>query len=258
VRTPLIIGHRGTAATAPENTLVSFEQALDAGADGLEFDVHLARDGVPVVIHDDTLRRTAMRPGRVADFTSTELTAIDVGTWFNRKFPKRAQPEYAEARIPTLKQVFELAGGRASQLYVELKGADASKLASPVASLVNEFELKASVVVESFDHAAVAESKRVDPTIRTAALFEPKLRHPRPSARWLRTRAEECGADEIALHHSMATQKVVGQLAADGLPVVIWTADSPAWVRRAVRYGIAAIITNNPAVLLEARDSQES
>jgi glycerophosphoryl diester phosphodiesterase len=202
--TPLIIGHRGAAAVAPENTLISFQTALDAGADGLEFDVHLARDGVPVVIHDDTLRRTAMRPGSVSQFTSSELSVIDVGSWFNRRFPKRAHAIYSEARLPTLAQVFELVGSTNARLYVELKGVDAAKLATPVIRLVHEYDLKANVVIESFDHVAVKESKRVDRTIRTAALFEPKLSHPRPSARWLRTHAEECDADEVALHHSMA------------------------------------------------------
>src|SRR4051812_17116518 len=70
---PLIIGHRGAAAVAPENTLVSFEKALRDGADGIEFDVRLASDDVPVVIHDATLRRTVLRKGRVKDFSSVEL-----------------------------------------------------------------------------------------------------------------------------------------------------------------------------------------
>src|SRR3954452_12059164 len=78
---PLIIGHRGAAAVAPENTLVSFERALRDGADGIEFDVRLARDGVPVIIHDATLRRTGLRKGLVKNFPSTELSAMNAGRW---------------------------------------------------------------------------------------------------------------------------------------------------------------------------------
>jgi glycerophosphoryl diester phosphodiesterase len=250
---PLIIGHRGASALAPENTLVAFERALDAGADGLEFDVHLAADGVPIVIHDDTLKRTGQRPGLVADFTSKELTQVDAGSWFNRKVPALADASFTHARIPTVAQLFALVKSRRPILYVELKGVKARDLAAPVAALIAKFNFKAQVVVESFDHAAITESKRVDPTIRTAALFERTLKHPRPSARWLLGRAAVAGADEIALHYSMAGRREVEHLNKEGYPVVIWTADNPIWVKRACLYGIHAIITNNPAVLLSVR-----
>lgn len=250
---PLIIGHRGASALAPENTLVAFKRALDDGADGLEFDVHLSADGVPVVIHDDTLRRTGLRPGKVADFSSQELAAVDVGSWFNRRFPRHTRPEYAEARVPTLERVLELCAPTNPRLYIELKGRDAAKLAEPVCRLFSQFAMKGNAIVESFNHRAIIESKRVDPTIRTAALFEPTLRHPKPSAKWLGERARAAAADEVALHHSMARKTVVAGLLEQGFPVVIWTADRPAWVDRARRYGIHAIITNNPKKLRDVR-----
>jgi len=88
-RGPLIIAHRGASAHAPENTLAALQLAVDAGAEGVEFDVRLARDGVPVVIHDETLARTALRPERVSDLTSDRLNQIDVGSWFNTKYPNK-------------------------------------------------------------------------------------------------------------------------------------------------------------------------
>lgn len=254
---PLIIGHRGASALAPENTLIAFEKAFDDGADGLEFDVHLASDGVPVIIHDDTLKRTGLRAGRVSDLTSKELGQVGVGTWFNRKFPARANPEYASATIPTLVQLFELVRERQPVLYVELKGDEAVALAEPVTRLIAEFGFRANAIVESFVHAAVKQVKLVDPAIRTAALFEPTLMRPKPSARWLRAKAKECGADEIALHYSMASRRVVTNLAESGTPVVIWTADKPSWVARAARDGIGAIITNDPGVLVAERAKLE-
>src|SRR2546423_8519224 len=104
---PLIIGHRGAAAVAPENTIAAFNRAVRDSADGIEFDVRLARDGVPVIIHDATLRRTALRPGAVSDFTASELQRIDVGSWFNKKHPKAAQKEYEQETIPSLAQLLE-------------------------------------------------------------------------------------------------------------------------------------------------------
>src|SRR5437763_11388381 len=87
---PLIIGHRGASAIAPENTLVAFDVALQGGADGIEFDVRLARDRVPVVIHDRTLLRTVQIYGDVASYDSTLLSKFYAGAWFNEQNPERA------------------------------------------------------------------------------------------------------------------------------------------------------------------------
>jgi glycerophosphoryl diester phosphodiesterase len=103
----LIIAHRGASAEAPENTLAAFRRAIELGADGVELDVRLAADGVPVVIHDATLKRTASIDRRVADMTSTELARLDVGSWFNRHHGHLANEAYALERIPTLERVLD-------------------------------------------------------------------------------------------------------------------------------------------------------
>jgi glycerophosphoryl diester phosphodiesterase len=252
---PLIIGHRGAAAVAPENTLISFERALNGGADGIEFDVRLARDRVPVVIHDATLNRTALRKGRIASLSSSELSEVDAGTWFNLRYPSLACPEYAQANIPTLAHVFQALNERDALLYVEMKcGAkDRVALAVEVSKMIRAYSLAHRVVVESFDLAAIAEIKRQDCGIRTAALFDRKLSRPAPSARRMIERAIRSGAAEIALHRSLATRRAVQVAAQHGLETVVWTADSPAWVKRAIKNGVRAIITNNPARMLARR-----
>lgn len=253
---PLIIGHRGAAAVAPENTLQSFERALADGADGIEFDVRLARDLVPVVIHDSSLRRTALRPGMIASLSSSELIETDVGSWFNRRRPKLANPSYALARVPTLASVFNVMRERSAILYVEMKCGrrDRMALAREVAKLINDYSLKPRAIVESFDLASIAEIKRLDPGIRTAALFDRKLAHPVPSARRLIEQAVNCGAEEMALQRSLATRRRVEEALRHGLETVVWTADNPVWVERAIRFGIRAIITNNPARLCARRE----
>jgi glycerophosphoryl diester phosphodiesterase len=246
---PLIIGHRGASAVAPENTIAAFERALADGADGLEFDVRLARDRVPVVIHDSTLRRTGLREGLIAALSSYELSQIDVGTWFNLRHPAIARAEYARERISTLASVFELMKESTATLYVEMKCSELEicNLAVEVARLVRAFALVESVVVESFTLEAIAELKRHAPEIRTAALFEPKLTRPLPSARRLVEQAISFGADEIALHRALATRRVVAAARQRGLKTVVWTVDNPAWVKRARDFGIQALITNKPA-----------
>ena len=252
---PLIIGHRGAAAVAPENTLISFERALDDGADGIEFDVRLARDGVAVVIHDATLRRTALRKGLVRNFSSAELSAMDAGSWFNLRHPALARAEFAEAKIPTLSSVFEMLSEGDALLYVEMKcGArDRAPLASAVVRLIQRYSLQGRVVVESFDHPSIVEIKRLDASLRTAALFDRKLTRPSPSARWMIERAINCGAEEIALQRSLATRRTVGQAAQRGLRTIVWTADNPSWVARAMKSGVRAIITNSPATMCARR-----
>src|SRR6185503_14444987 len=97
--TPLILGHRGASAVAPENTLAAFSRAMSDGADGIEFDVRLSRDGVPVVIHDANLNRTAGVARRVSDLTAKELQEIDVGGWFDHA-ERNPQATFAGEKLP--------------------------------------------------------------------------------------------------------------------------------------------------------------
>jgi glycerophosphoryl diester phosphodiesterase len=248
---PLIIGHRGAAAVAPENTLVSFERAMTDGAHGIEFDVRLSSDRVPVVIHDPDLRRTGLSEGAVAALSSTRLREVSVGNWFNRRFPALARDEYAHATIPTLAQVFELFRPVDAILYVEMKcvAAEARAIATEVVKLIREYDIAHRVVVESFTLGAIAEIKRMDPLIRTAALFEPKVVPPSPSMRRIFAQAVECRADELALHRLLATRRITTEAKRRGMPVVVWTVDKPSWLQRARDYGIHAVITNNPGIM---------
>ena len=254
----LIIGHRGASAHAPENTLAAFEQAIAGGADGVEFDVRLARDGVPVVIHDATLTRTCLRDGLVESLASDELRALDAGTWFNLRNPALARVDFAHQRIPTLAQVFARCAARARALYVELKCDDPSPsapLARAVVRLTRERGLAGRVVVKSFAHGTIAEVKRLAPEIRTAALFDRKWSRPVVPARRIIAEAEACRADEISLHRSLLRRATVGAARARGFGVVVWTADTPFWLRRALALDLRAVITNRPAEMRAALES---
>ena len=160
---PLILGHRGASAVAPENTLAAFSRALHDGADGIEFDVRLSRDHVPVVIHDATLKRTGLIDGVVGQLTAPELGEVNVGRWFTERTKTGAQ-SFAGEKLPTLAQVFELFSTKPGVLYVEMKcyAREAASLAAAVANDVEKFRLRNRVVVESFSFDAIAEVKRID------------------------------------------------------------------------------------------------
>jgi glycerophosphoryl diester phosphodiesterase len=253
---PLIIGHRGAAAVSPENTIAAFTRALRDGADGIEFDVRLARDQVPVVIHDATLQRTSLIEGNVHDFTALQLSRVDVGSRFNRRHPQLANDEFASGAVPTLKRVFEVLADTPCLFYLEMKsdGSESELLAEKVVRLIRRHSLRERVIVESFELAALVSVKRIDKSIRTAALFEPQLRRPVSLLQGLRMVdfARCCEADEIALHKTLISRRVVERATKHGLPVVVWTVDHTKWIQRAQSLGLKALITNDPGKLVRA------
>lgn len=256
VSTPLIIGHRGASAVAPENTLAAFSRALEDGADGIEFDVRLSRDGVPVVIHDASLKRTAQMDCLVGDLDASELQGCDVSSWFR---PAQSENKQFAGTVPTLAEVFHLFRQTNALLYLEMKS-DAGGTTALVETVVNEIheaQIAGRVIVSSFDLGAVAVVKKIDPAISTAALFEPKLSQPLSTLRRLKMidLAIQHRANEIALHHSLVSPRVIRKAQQSGLPVVVWTVDEVGWIQRAHRLGVKALITNNPAAMITKRNS---
>lgn len=252
---PLILGHRGASTVSPENTLAAFSRAIRDGADGIEFDVRLSRDKVPVVIHDRSLKRTGLTDHLVSELTAAELQRIDVGGWFGGEHGN------ANERIPVLEEVFDLYHANEGILYVELKSEalEAAALATEVVRVIQASDMSERVVVESFNLAMIAEVKRIDEGVRTAALFEPKISHPLSTLRPLRmiNLARECGADEIALHHSLAKKRLVEKARTEGFAVVVWTVDDPKWIARAASMDIKALIANNPGAMIEYRNRHD-
>jgi glycerophosphoryl diester phosphodiesterase len=253
---PLIIGHRGASAVAPENTMAAFREAVAAGADGIEFDVRLTRDRVPVVIHDSTLRRTAGRSERVANLSWSELEHVDAGSWFARR--KKLSPDlFSGETVPSLEDLLTLYESNDLLLYLELKCDSPSEhepLAEACCKLITEHFMKQRVIVECFQLAALEVVRNIDPEIKTAALFEPALTKPSLlSDQSILDHALAVGASELALHHRLARKRLVQKAKVAGLRVVVWTVDDPAWIERAQAMGVDALITNDPAAMLAHR-----
>jgi glycerophosphoryl diester phosphodiesterase len=245
----LIIGHRGASAVAPENTMAAFREAIAVGADGIEFDVRLTRDGIPVVIHDTTLRRTGGLPQRVADLTWNEISKVDVGSWFGGSF--------ANETVPSLAELFSLFQSNNSTLYLEMKCDSPSEqrpLVQACVKAIDEHSLKERVVVECFQLPALKILKEIDPDIKTVALFEPSFTNPSVlSDQRIIKQATDVGAAALALHHRLARESLVQKAKAAGLHVAVWTVDDPAWIERARTSGIDALISNDPQKMVRAR-----
>jgi glycerophosphoryl diester phosphodiesterase len=141
--------------------------------------------------------------------------------------------------------------------YDEAEGA---ALAAEVVKLSRESRMADRIVVESFDLSAIAEVKRIDAGIRTAALFEPRLSRPISTVRRLKMvdMAFAVRADEIALHHTLASPRVIEKAKRAGLEIVLWTVDDPEWIPRARALGVKALIANNPATMVSHRNAASS
>lgn len=252
---PLIIAHRGASELAPENTLAAFRRAIEDGAEGVEFDVRLAKDGVPVVIHDAALNRVGQIDGRIADFTAEELRAFDVGSWFNLYKPKNSNPLFSAETVPTLRQVLDFLRLYQGLIYIELKCKEENvkTLVEAVCREIDGSPLLPQIIVKSFRLQIIPETRRLCPNVKTAALFAPKIMTILRKEKHLLRLAYEFRADQISLHYSLATRKLVEKAGKKNFPVTIWTADNPLWVNRAMNLGINAVITNNPARLLAQR-----
>jgi glycerophosphoryl diester phosphodiesterase len=163
---PLVISHRGANRVAPENTLPAFEAALKLRVDGFENDVHMTRDGVAVVCHDDTVDRTSDGSGRICDMALEELRALDFGAWFS--------PAFAGTRIPTLEEFFALCGG-CKVLNVEIKrAADGSTaIAAEVIRLAKAMGVFPRLIVSSFEMDMLKACLDCDPAARVCFLYGP-------------------------------------------------------------------------------------
>lgn len=253
---PLIIAHRGASAFAPENTFAAFRRAIDDGAEGIEFDVRLAKDDVPVVFHDSALNRLGKIDALVSDYTSDELKKIDVGSWFNEKYPAKFNGKFSAETVPTLADLLDFLSRYKGLIYVELKDekSEMRRLAETVCKLIRQTNQLPQIIVKSFNLEGVKAVKQSLPEVRTAALFEPTMLMILRKKKLILEAAKKCFSDELSIHYSLATKKFVQQAKEKNLPVTIWTADNRAWVKRALNFGINAIITNNPARLLAKRD----
>ena len=253
---PLIIAHRGASALAPENTLAAFGKAIADGADGLEFDVRLTKDGEPVVFHDATLRRLSDRKNLVSSLTTAELQKIDVGSWFARRRTNQSGDDFSGERIPTLRALLDFLKDYKGLIYIELKcrESEIEKLSRAVCRIISDSPLLPQIIVKSFQLEVIPHIRRHCPKVKTGALFSPKILTILRKEKRLVNIADELGADMISVHFALATRKMMKKAEKLNLPVTIWTVDNPRWIKRAFDLGLFAVITNNPAILLAKRE----
>jgi len=252
---PLVFAHRGGAALRPENTMVAFDHGLSLGADGLELDVHLSRDGVVVVHHDDTLDRTTSAHGPIAARTADELAAVDAGYRFTPDAKVRA-PQYPfrgqQIGIPRLRAVLER--HRQARVIIELKTPEA-ELAHRTIDDVRAAGALERVVLGSFHWRALNAARRYEPRIPTgAASEETRWALYRSRLRWPlgRTKYREFQVPERAGTTVIVTPQFIAHAHRAGLPVRIWTVDDRADMLRLLEWGADSVISDRPDIAVPA------
>jgi glycerophosphoryl diester phosphodiesterase len=225
---PRVIGHRGAAGLAPENTLAGFRKAAELGVKWVEFDVHLSADGVPVVIHDDTLDRTTTGKGPVAAQSAAALGALGV---------------------PTLAAVIALLGKLDLGAVVEIKpspGAEAATAEATLRLLLASWpDHLPPPMVSSFQRASLERAHAVAPGI-TRALLVQQL-----PGDW-RAEVDRLGCAAVHLSHRKLDAATVAEVTRAGLPLFAYTVNDAARAAELFRWGVAAVFSDRPDLLAEA------
>lgn len=163
----IVIGHRGASSYAPEHTLTSYQLARELGADYIEIDLQMTKDGVLVAMHDQTVDRTTNGIGLVESHSLNELKRLDAGSWFNKKFPLYADPGYELLTVPTLEEIFEHFGKNVNY-YIETKSPDKyPKMEEKLIHLLQKYDLinEKKVIIQSFSEKSLKIIHKAEPTI---------------------------------------------------------------------------------------------
>lgn len=229
-----IIGHRGASAYAPENTFAAFEKARKLGADFIELDVQLTKDGELAVIHDDKVDRTTNGTGFVRHFTMKELKKLDAGSWFS--------PSFQGEKIPKLEDVLHKYHKKIG-LLIEIKSSRTQPgVEQAIGRLIERYGFSNNTIVQSFDADAIMTLHNLYPSIPGAVLMRPRfgmlphgrLRHIATFARY------------VSLKHTMLNPFLINFVQSHNLKVFAWTVNGLKTGLRLQGWKIDGIITDYP------------
>ncbi|MBF9003579.1 glycerophosphoryl diester phosphodiesterase [Vibrio nitrifigilis] len=237
-----ITAHRGLSSQAPENTMSAFLKAIEFGVPWIELDTQLSSDGIPVVIHDQTVNRCTNGSGIVTQMSLAELQSLDAGLWFSDTF--RGE------KIPTLESVLSLTKSHSIAINIELKtspGDDVPTLCEKVAQLIIDKQFNPEqLLFSSFDTRALIEIKRHLPTIRRGHLWQ---EIPEDAEATL----HEIDAFSVHCDYRFLTKPQARRLKAQGYEIYCYTPNFPTLVKSYWNWGVDMMITDTPQSFLEAK-----
>jgi glycerophosphoryl diester phosphodiesterase len=230
---PRLLGHRGASASAPENTLVSFRKALAEGADGLEIDVRILRDGTPVVMHDDSVDRTTDGNGLLSEYDVESLGGLDAGAPFAE--------EFRGERVPLLDEVLDELLGK-TLLALDLKDAMPETTYRALAER-HRANRDAHVLVASFETEILAGARDHMPALPRALVLD--VGQPVPSE----TVLAGLGLWGVFACHESVDERFVVDCRRNGLALFVYTVNESETAARLVKAGVEGILSDDPGVL---------
>jgi glycerophosphoryl diester phosphodiesterase len=241
--TPLILGHRGASGNAPMNTLSAFLLAHQEGAHGIELDVHLSADGVPVVIHDHTVDATTNGKGEVRNMTVHQLKQLDAGSWFSSAFAKET--------IPTLTEVLTTLPRENFLINVEIKATRQHRLQLVQATLaaIETTQSSERVIISSFDPFILRLVARSNAQIPIGYLHYPSIPF------WIPWFMSGVRHEAIHPYYKQVNKQYVQQYTERGYKIHTWTVNDVEVARELTALGVGAIITDYPERIREAIQS---
>lgn len=241
----LNIAHRGFSGKYPENTMLAFEKAIEAAADGAELDVHFTKDGEIVVIHDERIDRTTDAKGFVVDFTYEELSKFDASAGF--------AGVYGFNKIPTLREYFELVkpvDGFITNIELKTSENEYPGIEKAVMELIDEFQLEDRIIISSFNHYSVMRAKAVNPRIQCGFLESSWIYN---FGEYTKTRNVEC----VHPRFNSLNEESVAEIKSNSIRINTWTVNEEEDVERLYNLGIDAVITNFPDMAKRVIDNMK-
>jgi len=243
---PRVIGHRGAAAAAPENTLASLRKAHELGARWVEFDVKLTRDGYPILAHDDRLERTTDGRGRFAERTLAETLELDAGSWF--------APAFAGERVPTFEAALALCGALGLGINVEIKpcrGREIETARTTVETLLGHWPAALPVpLISSFAKTCLAVARDLAPAVPRGYLAG------RLPPRW-QAQLAAYGCSTLNLDQRRLGGRERAAVVAAGVPLLLYTVNDPRAARAQLSNGVTAVFTDRVGEVLAALERDE-
>jgi glycerophosphoryl diester phosphodiesterase len=235
-----IFAHRGSSKDCPENTMAAFQKAFKDGADGIELDVQLSKDGVPVIIHDEKVDRTTNGKGYVVDYTFDELSQLDAGSWFSKN----------KESVPSLQQFLEWITPLPMLLNIELKNniVEYNGLEENVLQLLQHYGMMDRTVISSFNHYSLVKIRRLNKYVQTAPLYSSGLFEP-----WEYVKAV-CSQSAHPNYKSLQPYIMKG-FKRNNIPVRPYTVNSQKWMKYFFEWNTEAIITDYPILARDVLNS---
>ncbi|MCD7828435.1 MAG: glycerophosphodiester phosphodiesterase [Clostridiales bacterium] len=236
-----VISHRGANRYAPQNTLPAFRKSIQLGVDGFETDVHMTRDGIPVICHNYTIDETSTGMGNISSYTLEELKQFDFGSYFD--------PRFAGTPIPTLDEFLDLTAESDIEIMnIELKSPKEKEtgIVQKTIEAVKRHNLFDRLIISSFDYRLLVEAKQIDSNCKTGYLYCPNQLEAVKMIFEPIHFAKKIGADALHPMYSYVNSCYVKRAHRAGIKVNVWTIDDELLIDKMLKCGVDGIITDCP------------